>query len=211
MRAEQLLQHWEKEYNLPPDVTKEQLLQLWGMLLPPYSVKVEAVKQYGDQFNLRTLIETGTCYGDMVLAAISHFDRIISIEVFEPLYLAAKHKFSRFYHTTIIHGDSGKLLPRILESVSDPCLFWLDGHYVPGTIESAKGDLDTPIMQELECILDHRIQDHVILIDDARCFIGPNPVLRDYPTIAELRSFVMTKRADLVFEVKQDIIRIHKK
>jgi hypothetical protein len=48
-----------------------------------------------------------------------------------------------------------------------------------------------------------------MLIDDARCFIGPNPVFRHYPTIAELRCYVEERRPDLAFSVVDDIIRIH--
>jgi hypothetical protein len=84
-------------------------------------------------------------------------------------------------------------------------LFWLDGHYSGGI--TAKGPLDTPIVKELDSILNHSVTGHVILIDDARCFVGEN----DYPTIDELREILHTERPRWVFEVKDDIIRIHEK
>jgi hypothetical protein len=49
-------------------------------------------------------------------------------------------------------------------------LFWLDGHFCGGV--SAHGDKGTPILEELNLILSHRVKEHVILIDDARLFNG---------------------------------------
>lgn len=70
------------------------------------------------------------------------------------------------------------------------------------------GVLDTPILLELKAILEHSIKNHVILIDDARCFIGSNPILRNYPTIDQLKEFVARRWNNFSFEVKDDIIRI---
>jgi hypothetical protein len=61
-------------------------------------------------------------------------------------------------------------------------------------------------MQEIECILSHpRVEDHVILVDDARCFTGQN----DYPTLKTLECFVSHSCPDWVFEVKDDIFRTY--
>ncbi|MCM3675178.1 hypothetical protein M3699_15140 [Peribacillus simplex] len=210
MNKNELINYWRKNLTLPNDLTKDEILNFWTVGDKPYTVRVENVKKYSEIFKLRTLIETGTYYGEMVQVMINQFDKIISVELDEKLFNAAAAKFSDSPHVTIVHGDSGKVLPKILENISVPCLFWLDGHYIPGTNDTARGDLDTPIMQELDYILTHPIKEHVILIDDARCFIGPNPVLNDYPTIQELENYINNKRPDLFFEVKDDIIRIHK-
>ena len=103
-----------------------------------------------------------------------------------------------------MQGDSSKVLPELLDKIKKPCLFWLDGHYSGGI--TGKGDLNTPILNELKSIFSHQIKDHVILIDDARCFTGEE----DYPTIKALKEFVIKNRPDWVFEVRNDIIRIHK-
>lgn len=208
---EEVLGVWKREWRLPFVLTEEEIKRFWASELQPYSVREEAVREYGAKFHLRTLIETGTYHGDMIWAMLNHFDRIVSIELGDAFYHAAKQKFSPYPHITILHGDSANVLPHVLEPISEACLFWLDGHYNPYDPSTARGDHDTPIIGELNHILNHRVSDHVILIDDARCFIGPNPILRDYPTIQDLANLVSSQRSDLVFEVRNDIIRIHKK
>ena len=125
---------------------------------------------YGRRFSLATLVETGTFLGAMVEASRDTFTRIISIELDAKLHRQAQRKFARFAHITILRGDSAAVLPEVLKGLSEPCLFWLDGHFSGGI--TAKSDVETPILQELAAILRHPIKGHVILIDDARAFTG---------------------------------------
>lgn len=172
---------------------------------PPHFLKQRIVKQYAKRFSFHTLLETGTFLGDMVYATRRTFSRILSIELDKTLYERAKQRFSAYDHISIIWGDSGELLPDILANIKQPCLFWLDAHY--SGEKTTKGNIESPIMQELYHILGHSAVEHVILIDDARAFVGRN----DYPTIRELQEFVSERRPNWAFEVKDDIIRIHKK
>jgi len=171
---------------------------------PPHLVKQKTVKEYAKKFYVDTLVETGTFLGDMVYVNRRTFSKIFSIELDRNLCEQAKKRFVRFPHISIMYGDSAEVLSRILADITRPCLFWLDAHYSGGI--TAKGKLETPIMQELRRILNHPIAEHVILIDDAREFVGQ----KDYPTIAQLRHLILEKRPNWVFEVKNDIIRIHK-
>lgn len=190
-------------------VQEKQTLQDWERngkpIPPPHLAKQKTVKEYAKKFSLSILVETGTYLGDMIDATKKTFNRIVSIELDKNLYEQAKKKFNGFDHISIIHGDSAEMLPKILDDITQPCLFWLDGHYSGGT--TRKGELETPIRQELRHILEHPIKGHVVLIDDARCFIGQN----DYPTIEELRDLILKEDHDLEFEVKDDIIRIYKR
>jgi hypothetical protein len=168
------------------------------------SKKQGIVKEYAAHFDTRNLIETGTYRGDMVNAMRHHVDRIWSIELDEGLFKKARRRFRRDRRISILRGDSGKILPEILTSVTKPCLFWLDGHYSGGI--TARGDEETPIRKELSQILKHPVEGHVILIDDARCFDGTH----DYPTIDEIEKTVKETRPSWVFDVKDDIMRIHR-
>lgn len=169
---------------------------------PPHLLKQGIVRSYARRHNLRTLIETGTYQGSMVAALERDFDRIVSIEVDETLCRKAEHRFAGSATVTIVRGDSMHALPTLLERLTEPALFWLDGHFSGG--ETSRGLLDTPIVHEVECVLKHAIRGHAVLIDDARLFVGTH----DYPTLEALRTQVAGLRPDLNVEVAHDIIRI---
>jgi hypothetical protein len=130
-------------------------------------MKQKIVSSYARQFSIRNLVETGTYLGDMVYANRNVFDRIFSIELDKSLYERALHRFSRFAHITILHGDSSVVLPELLDTIRAPCLFWLDAHYSAGI--TSKAGAETPIIEELQLILKRGVVEDVILIDDARC------------------------------------------
>ncbi|MFH0846040.1 MAG: glycosyltransferase family 10 [Patescibacteria group bacterium] len=169
---------------------------------PPHVIKQKNIKKYARKYRIKTFIETGTYKGKMVEAMEKMFKKIYSIELDISLYRKAVDKFKQNTNILILNGDSGEILPSILKEINEPCLFWLDGHY-SGDI-TAKGNLNTPIFKELTAIFNHPIKNHVILIDDARCFVGEN----DYPTISKLKEFIKNKNKNLKFKVKNDIISI---
>ena len=136
----------------------------------------------------------------MIDAVKNIFNKVYSIELDKTLYENAVNRFKRYNHIKIINGDSGETLFQILKDVKKPCLFWLDGHYSGET--TAKGEFNTPIFKELTTIINHAVKNHIILIDDARCFVGKD----DYPTIEELKFFIKNKNLNLI--VKNDIIII---
>ena len=163
-----------------------------------------AVKEYADKSGARVFVETGTCHGTMLYAVQHDFDAIYSVELDTKLYEEATSRFSPYPHIRIINGDSAKVLPEVLESVHEQCLFWLDAHYSGGF--TAKGEKETPVLEELKHIFNHFVNNHVILIDDAHCFTGEN----DYPPLHMVRRLVSDTDPELQCEVKDDIIRIHK-
>jgi hypothetical protein len=172
---------------------------------PPHPIKQEVVKEYGKRFSIDILVETGTYAGEMVNVVKNNFKKIFSIELSPGLCDQAKKKFAKYPNIHIICGDSAKALPNILNPIRKPCLFWLDAHYSGGI--TIKGDIKTPIAEELKAILNHPVLNHVILIDDARYFVGEN----DYPTLKWLKNYVVKYRSNYCFKIKNDIIRIYPK
>lgn len=182
--------------------------KLWnksdGVQSPPHDFKASVVRSHARQFGKRVLVETGTYRGDMIRAVRGEFDAVHSIELGQDLYDAAVRRFEGDDEVTIHQGDSGEILAAVLEHVDETCLFWLDGHYSGGV--TACGTESTPILRELEAIRAHPAIDHVILIDDARCFTGAE----GYPTMDELRDRVEALWPSFRFNVVDDIIRIHR-
>jgi len=169
---------------------------------PPHIVKQRVLREYAERYGLRTLVETGTYRGDMIEAMRPVFEKIVSIELGQDLFAAARKRFKRVAHVELIQGDSAQELRRVMERLDRAALFWLDGHYSAG--ETARGEKDTPIYEELAHILGARDLGHVIVIDDARAF-GTDPA---YPTIDELRRYVLAKRPVVSIAVADDSIRI---
>lgn len=185
---------------------RKKILKNWlrdgGKIPPPHVVKQEVIRYFQKKYSIKILVETGTFRGEMVYTQRKIFEKIISIELSKELSEIAQKRLRRAKHIEIINGDSGKILKNITNRISQPAIFWLDAHY--SGFETAKGFLVTPITSELDVILSSKIN-HIILIDDARMFIGEN----DYPTIQELKNYILSKRNNYIFNVEDDIIRSH--
>lgn len=165
--------------------------------------KQEVVRGYSREHKINIFIETGTFLGEMIEAIKNNFKKIYSIELDKRLYKKSRRRFRKNKHIHIALGDSGEVLPKILSLLNGPCIFWLDAHYSGGV--TGKGPKNTPILKELNCILNNFVKGSIILIDDARLFMK---ITRDYPSIKELKELILNKRFGLKLEIKDDIIRI---
>lgn len=170
---------------------------------PPHMAKQRMVHEFATRFGTRTLVETGTYYGDMIAAMRSSFDRIVSIELSQDLHRLAKIQFAGCDNVELIQGDSAEEISGVIATLEGPTLFWLDGHYSAGV--TAKGDVDTPISEELEHVLrEDESRRHVVLVDDARCF-GSDP---SYPTLQRVVTRVHESWPAASIDVDCDCIRI---
>lgn len=165
------------------------------------------LKQLVEIFGTTIFIETGTCGGNTTRNALPLFQETHSIELAPHLYQRAIARFKDYANVHLYCGDSAQLLPQILPTVSGRILFWLDGHYSGNS--TAKGDCNTPIIGELQAIAKSGITDAIILIDDIRCFQGPDAAPEDsvfsgYPTCAELEKLVLNINPQYQFKIFQD-------
>jgi len=170
----------------------------------PQIYKIRTLKDYGRRYQTEAFVETGTLYGDTTNAVYPFFKRVVTIELDVDLHRLATERFRSNPRIECVHGDSAEMLPKVLGSITEPTLFWLDGHYSAGV--TARGSKDTPIYEELRAILLHEVKAHVILVDDASLFVGEN----DYPTMDELQSLIEQLGSGYGMGVEHDIIRVHK-
>jgi hypothetical protein len=182
-----------------PDIVR--WLKSGCVCVAPHPVKMMIVGSYLKKFSIDNFIETGTYLGETLGYIADLGVQCTSIELSEKLYQGACNRFKACKHVRLIHGDSGQKIPELLTSLTKPTLFWLDGHYSAGI--TATSGIHTPIGTELQAILSHTVRNHVILIDDARCFDGTN----GYPHLDEMLR-VLREGTNYAVEVSADIIRL---
>lgn len=168
---------------------------------PPHLAKRRILQSVAREHGLTALVETGTFYGEMIAALRDEFSLIYTIELSSTLHALAVRRFRPYPHIHPVQGDSGERIADILPRLDRPTLFWLDGHYSAGI--TARGSLETPILQELRHILDAPDLGHALVIDDARDF-GSDPA---YPTLETVKDFVLSRRPAMTCTVDTDCIR----
>jgi GT2 family glycosyltransferase len=121
---------------------------------------------------LRILVETGTHNGDTVSLFKQNFEKIVSIELSEVLYLNALNRFAQDSHVELIQGNSVDELKNLQSEIRDKeVLYWLDAHWCVAAATS--GELSQcPLLGELAAIGKLNMES-VVLIDDARLFLAP--------------------------------------
>jgi FkbM family methyltransferase len=125
------------------------------------------------QLPLRIFFETGTFQAGTTTAVAPLFDRIYTVELSPVLYDGAKQKLGRLKHVEVILGSSPDVLrARGPELSSSSVLYWLDAHWCGGPTSGTANEC--PLLDELAAI--GTLNDSsVVLIDDARFFLGPPP------------------------------------
>lgn len=171
-----------------------------GMPLPPVpAAKRRIIHAMLARHGSRVFVETGTFKGDTLASIAATGLRSISVELSREYFDRANQRFAGMKNVELHQGDAADVLPRIVATLNEPALFWLDGHYSAG--ETAHGALASPISAEMRCILDSPVPGHVILIDDAHEFTGEGgyPELGRFLTsIAETRRFTARVHANII-------------
>ena len=133
----------------------------------------------------RQYIETGCYLGNGLKEVAPHYTIVHSIELSDKWYNYNVDQFKFHTNVKMHHGDSKKVLPELLDSIREPVTIYLDAHFSGGN--TAFGDEETPLLQELD-LLAMRPYDDIIIIDDCRllgnkgqCGSGPNDPI--YPTM----------------------------
>ena len=166
----------------------------------PHAIKARAVINQARGHNVRVLVETGTCLGEMARKCSKHLKQIWTIELSETLAVEAARRLARRRNVRVLCGENSGLLPQILAGIREPVVFWLDAHYSGGV--TAKGATECPLERELQIIAEHACQDHIILIDDVR-LMGSG----DYPSLDRVCELARRINPTYRIDVRDDILR----
>lgn len=160
-----------------------------------------------DITNYPCFIETGTLCGDTIFSVENIFSKLYTIELSEHHYNSTKSKYSG-NKITFIHGDSSNVFKHLLPTISDKCIFFLDGHYSSGN--TAQGNKDCPLIEELAEINDKFRQKAIIIIDDARLFGHSRDAMcgEDWSSINETNLLsVISSRIEKYYYLDSDIAK----
>lgn len=164
--------------------------------------KREEIVKWGQSSGCKIMVETGTFIGATTDYASKHFEKCITIELDPVLYQKAVQRFKDRKNVQVYHGDSGQMLRSLIKQIDQPAIFWLDAHYCGDN--TAKGGSNSPIIDEILTILSDPTKGHIILIDDARMFLG----FDGYPSIRQLAKLVQRIGSGHELRVSDDIIKI---
>jgi hypothetical protein len=138
----------------------------------PVKTYYDNLQSHLNRFKNDVFVETGTYIGNGLKCAVNAgFSKCYSIEIHKYLHDRAKVRFADEIATgqvELYNGDSSILFKEIVDKLTAPATFWLDAH-----ISAQYGEKlakNCPVMDELECLLNHPIKTHTILIDDLNCF-----------------------------------------
>jgi hypothetical protein len=165
----------------------------------------DIVRQIATENKIDNFVETGTYMGNTCFWAAAYFKNVYTIEIDPEISKNTANRLKDMKNIKFLVGDSSNILPGLLKDISESTLFWLDGHYSgpsTGGIE-----YECPLMQEIEAI--STFDEPIILIDDARLFMGPLPEPHNsnqWPLIDEIFHALMTKFPNNSTTIHDDVI-----
>ncbi len=169
-----------------PKGGSNQIFSLSPKILSP-NFLFETVSIYGPKLATRftDFIETGSLFAHTSIHASFWFDRVTTIEISETLFDFIKDIPKVKPNVSVINGDSATCLPKVINKIKGPCVFFLDAHwsgddatsylrfkgYPHSTSHKGSGDKPNPSEQkplerELELIYAGCHYPAMIILDD---------------------------------------------
>lgn len=180
-----------------------------------FSMPKEVVLQFKQKGNITNFVETGTFRGGTCFWAGAHFEKVYTIEIDPEISRSTAARPECPKNISFFVGNSKDVLPEVVTLLQGRSIFWLDGHWCNVT-EIGK-EMECPLIDEIKALKD--LSDAVILIDDARAFLGPLPPPHnhaDWPTVDEI--FLLLKQQypqhlvtiadDVIYAIPPDLIPV---
>lgn len=152
------------------------------------------ISEFKKEIPIPLLVETGTAGGNSIKEAAKYFDECYTIELNEdrPLYDLT------LTNVRWLSGNTIDVLPALVAGFVNYktdhkfdgyryCVFWMDSHF-DGDKPADSPYKDCYLLEELD-IVSWYAQDAIVIIDDARLFMGnpPHPNNpNEWPTIADI-------------------------
>lgn len=122
-------------------------------------------------------IETGTNNGDTIFSVEPFFDFLYTIELSQKYFNGTRSRY-KGNKIDFIFGDSSIVFESLLPNIKHDSIFFLDGHWSSG--DTAKGNKDCPLIEEVQHIYNLYKNKAIIIIDDFRLFEkGPSVGLNE--------------------------------
>jgi hypothetical protein len=164
--------------------------------------KATAIHKLQKKWGYRIFVETGTAdattFESVCLlnsTAPFKFTHMFSIENDHSRYLNCIERMVGLQRNTVIFADSAVHLPRMIQRIEGPVLYFLDAH-------GAQPEEPTPIREELAHIFYHAELWPVVLIDDARLFNAWST----WPNLSEIEEIAISHHYECT--VENDMIRL---
>ena len=144
-----------------------------------------------EKYRTDIFIETGTHLGYSVDRALDiGYNQIFTVEINRELYSKALDKFTHDRNVFLYFGYSVSCLEEILQRVNKKSTLWLDAH-MSGISRNC------PTLEEIKIIGNHKIKDHIILIDDMADFGTP---AHENITIDDLKEEILNINSNYTFK-----------
>jgi len=180
-----------------------------------FSMPRDIVLKFKETAGIKNFVETGTYKGGTSFWAASHFDKVYTIEIDPEISKETSSRQDCPKNIDFFIGNSKDVLPGLVKLLEGRTLFWLDGHWC--NVTDFGKDMECPLINELKAI--ENLKDAIILIDDARAFLGPLPPPHDssqWPRIDEI--FLLLKKQfpnslvtladDVIYCIPHDLIQV---
>jgi FkbM family methyltransferase len=166
----------------------------------------DIISKLKEAHKIKTLVETGTYYGNTTYWASLAFEKVITIEYSELIYQKVTEKYNHVKNIEFLYGDTRDWLDNIVPQLDAPALFWLDAHWSGGYTYGEREQC--PLIQEIGLI--NRSQyEHFILVDDARLFLSPPPSpnsAEQWPDITAVLGSLNSGRSPRYIVIIEDVI-----
>lgn len=134
-----------------------------------------------DNYKIPALIETGSASGQSAREAAALFEKVFTVELITNRQVTDNSPSNIEWFV----GQSVDKIPEILRSINNDeyAICFLDAHY-SGDVENESDIIECPVIGEVQALAS--FQKAVIIIDDARLFLGAPPYPldpREWPTL----------------------------